>query len=428
MRRLFLALTLVFSLVIQAQNSVSVADYYRAKVDSLLMQMSSRGDIETDSVRENPAYYKMMVPPVLYNSTMERGMREGFDMHKENVSTMLDMDNDRNVLIDKMLLNVYKNHPSLIECTEGQLRDVKTVKKDETLNIPVDIKVAADAPASLPQDITESVATEYVKPNYWRTSGEFSMNFTQNYVSGNWHAGGENNKTMLALLKLVVKYDDKDKITFENVFDARLGFTTVRSDTMHSLKTNNDMLRLESKLGYKVAKNLSATIKLQMQTQSMPSYPTNSRDFVSNFMAPFDANFSIGIDYKLSGKNWAMSLYFAPLSSYNYKFVRYQRLASRFGIREGRQHKEDFGTQVVFKPNATILPNLTWSARVEFYSNYSRTYVDSESNFNLKLSKYFTATLAMYARFDDSAPRLYSDDFGYWQFKEYMTLGLKYSW
>ncbi len=430
MKRTLVLLTLIFSfsVAMKAQQAGPVADYYKAKIDSLIAQIKSNDNFQTDSIRENPAYYKMMVPTILYKSTLQRGLRDGFDLHKEGVSRMFDMDNDRAVLIDKMLLGVYRDYPSYIERTEEQLRGEKIISQDEHLNTPIDIIVNTETPAILPQDITESVATKYVKPNYWRSSGEFSLDFTQNYVSGNWHAGGENNKTMLGKLKLIVTYDDKNKITFRSVLDAHLGFTTVRADTMHSLKTNNDMLRLESKLGYKIIKNLSATINFWMQTQSMPSYPTNSRDFVSNFMAPFDANFSVGIDYSRSGKNWNMSIYLAPLSSYNYRFVRYAHLASRFGIREGRQHKEDFGSQIVITPNATIVKNLTWSARVEYYSNYSRAYVSAESNFTMRLSKYLKATLALYARFDDSAPGLYSDDFGYWQFKEFSTLGLTYTW
>ena len=45
-----------------------------------------------------------------------------------------------------------------------------------------------------------------------------------------------------------------------------------------------------------------------------------------------------------------------------------------------------------------------------------------------QLSKYFKASLMLNARFDDSAPGLYDDEYGYWQIKELMTLGVTYSW
>lgn len=426
-RTVFVAVILIVTIFVSsAQDATSVRRYYESKIDSLAIGIRHVDAFQTEDGRENSVYYRMFVPPILYKSTLRRGLADGFET-SDTVSNRRQLDESRGALIDKMLLNLYACHPQLISQTEDQLRNEFSISDVRQSDVGLAINVN-ETPAPLPQDITESVATTYVKPNFWRTSGEFSLNFTQNYVSGNWHQGGENNKTMLGLLKFIVRYNDKNKITFESVFEAKLGFTTVEADTLHSIKTNNDMLRLESKLGYKIAKNLDATINLKMSTQAMPSYPTNSRDFVSNFMAPFDATFSLGVDYKRSGKNWNMSLYFAPLSSYNYKFVRYSHLATRFGIREGRQHKEDFGTQVVLKPNATIFENLSWSSRMEFYTNYSRAFFEWENTFSMKLNKYFNVQLFLHSRFDDSAPGLYCEDYGYWQLKEYMTLGLTYSW
>ena len=188
------------------------------------------------------------------------------------------------------------------------------------------------------------------------------------------------------------------------------------------------MLRLESKFGYKIYNNINLSAKMTLQTQSMPSYPTNNPDFVSNFMAPFDANFSVGLDYKRSGNNWNLSVYFAPLSSYNYRFVRYEELASRFGIRAGRHHKEDFGTQIQPTLSATIMKNVTLNSRMEFYTNYSRAYFNWENTIKMKINKYLETTLFMHGRFDDSSRGLYSDSYGYWQLKEYFALGLSYTW
>ena len=187
-------------------------------------------------------------------------------------------------------------------------------------------------------------------------------------------------------------------------------------------------MRIQSRFGYKILNNIDLTANMTLQSQFMPNYPTNSNDFVSNFMAPFDANFSLGFNYKRSGKNWNLSLFFAPLSSYNYKFVRYSRLASRYGIRNGRQHKEDFGTQIQPTFSATIFMNVSYSSRLEFYTNYARAYFNWENTFTMNINKYLKTTLFMHGRFDDSSRGLYSDSYGYWQFKEYMSLGLTYSW
>lgn len=281
----------------------------------------------------------------------------------------------------------------------------------------------------IPDNVTGDMKTTVVKPNYWSTKGGVALKFTQNYISGNWFQGGESNNTMLGEFDFDVNYDDKDRISFKTHFDVDLGFATTKADTLHSFKTNTDRLRIESTFGYKLVKNLDVAAKMKLETQSLPNYPTNSPDFVSKFMAPFDANFSIGLNYKPAWENFRLEIYFAPLSAYNYRFVRYGSLVERYGIRPGRHHKEDFGTQlVVTVPTQKILKLVDWTSRAEYYSNYSRAFFQWENKFDISLNRYLTASLSLHARFDDSAPGLYDDEYGYWQIKEFMTLGVTYSW
>ncbi len=430
-RRFFSLVVFVFTLLtLNAQSDLNaVKQYLNMRLDSIVASWHRcNNDTVESGNRTNPTYYRMFTPPVLYESTIQRGLKQGFDLPSDSVSSELDMDERREILIDKLLLELYKEAPSLVTQTEEQMRSAVSSKELAAYDKAPEIKVNTDAPILASQDAISSLETEYRKPNYWRTSGSVSLDFTQNYVSGNWHAGGENNKTLLTIIKLHLNYDDKNKIKFKNTLEAHLGFTTVKSDTLHSVKTNNDMLRLQSNLGYNILKNLDLSLDVKLQTQMMPSYPANSPDFVSNFMAPFDASFSLGFNYNRSGKNWNATLFFAPLSSYNYKFVRHSDLASRFGIKEGRQHKEDFGTKLIFKPNVNLFKNVTWNARMEFYSTYSRTFFEWENTINMQVNRYLKATLLLHSRFDDSAPGLYSDSYGYWQLKEYMTLGVTYQW
>lgn len=416
--------------VATAQNNLdAVKKYLNMRLDSIVASWQVCNDDSIESgERTNPVYYRMFTPPVLYASTVKRGLQDGYDVQGDSLGGEMGLDEKRKILIDRLLIEIYKDHPSLVTQTEEQMRSAVSSKELAAYDKKPEIAVNTQAPILASEEAISSLETEYRKPNYWRTSGKVSLNFTQNYVSTNWHAGGENNKTLLTIIELHLNYDDKKKIKFTNTLDAHLGFTTVKSDTLHSIKTNNDMLRLQSNLGYNIVKNLDLSLDVKMQTQMMPSYPTNAPDFVSNFMAPFDASFSLGFNYSRSGKRWNASLFFAPLSSYNYKFVRHSELASRFGIKEGRQHKEDFGTKLILKPNATLFKNVTWNARLEFYSTYSRTFFEWENTINMQINRYLNATLFLHSRFDDSAPGLYSDSYGYWQLKEYMTLGITYKW
>lgn len=422
---------LVAAITMNAQNQDAVKKYFDKCLDELVAdsRLSAKDNKYTradEEERTDPTYFRMFTPTVLYESTIKQGFNDGFDLTKQGDSE-IELYEHRQMMIDRLLLNVYKLRPDMVNITEADMRSLVTpAELEEKQRALLDEK--KDKPLVIPDNVQGNLETKVVKPNYWRTSGSFSFSFTQNYFSGNWAQGGDNNKTLITILKLHLNYNDKKKISFENTFEAKLGFVTVSGDTLHNYKTNNDMLRLDSKFGYKILNNVNLSAKMTLQTQSMPNYPTNTRDFVSNFMAPFDANFSVGLDYKRSGKNWNLSVYFAPLSAYNYKFVRYGYLASRYGIRVGRQHKEDFGTQIQPTFNATICKNVTLNSRMEYYTNYSRAYFNWENTFKMKINKYLDATLFMHGRFDDSSRGLYSDSYGYWQFKEYMTLGLTYSW
>ena len=68
----------------------------------------------------------------------------------------------------------------------------------------------------------------------------------------------------------------------------------------------------------------------------------------------------------------------------------------------------------------TLFPNQNTATPKDFSWFPSR-----QNTFQLKVSKYITANIFLYPRFDDgNAP---DDDLGYWQFKEYTSIGLSYS-
>ena len=418
---LFLFMVSTF-FVSMAQNS-EVVDYYNLKIDELVARWQNLA-VDTEE-KTDPVYARMFASPVLYNSVL--GAAFGLDENEPADAESLTMDEKRAEAVDALMLELYKTAPAQVAMTEEELMSENSVPEySSAIKAPVNQVVSKIA---MPDNVTGGMKTTVVKPNYWKTSGSVSLTFTQNFISGNWFQGGESNKTMLGEFDFHLDYDDKDRITFKNHFDIDLGFATTKADTLHSFRTNTDRLRIESTLGYKLVKNLDLTAKMKLESQSLPNYPVNTPDFVSNFMAPFDANFSVGLNYKPTVLGLNPEIFFAPLSAYNYKFVRYGDLVSRYGIREGRHHKEDFGTQLIVTiPTVKIFEIVDFWTRAEFYTNYARAFFQFETKFDMKLNKYFKASLNLHARFDDSAPGLYDNEYGYWQIKELMTLGLTYSW
>ena len=419
---LLLSFCIVFTAT--SQNS-QVYRFFNKGIDAIVKE-ANEIDSDYEEEKSNHVYSRMFSIPVLYDAVINKACAGG-EAEDESDSELLAMDEKRSAVIDRLLLDMYCTHPEKIVMTEEEL-----LQEMSLAGVTTDKKPAlemANARVNIPENVAGGMKTTVVKPNYWTTSGRIAMNFTQNYISDNWYQGGESNKTMICEFDFDVNYNDKDRISFRTHFDADLGFATTKADTLHSLKTNTDRLRIESNLGYKLIKNLDATVKVKLESQSMPSYYTNSHDFASNFMAPFDANFSVGLNYKPTIKKIRLEIFFAPLSAYNYRFVRYGKLTSRYGIRAGRHHKEDFGTQLMITvPRQKISQLVNWYSKAEFYSNYARTFFQWENKFDVSLNRYLTASLNLYARFDDSAPRLKDEEFGYWQLKEFMTLGVTYSW
>ena len=420
-----LLLFFVFAMTATSQNS-QVYRFFNKGIDAIVAG-SNELDPDYEEEKSNHIYSRLFSIPLLYSSVI-RNACAGNESEGDCDSHMISMDRKRADAIDRLLLDMYRTHPEQIAMTEEELLQEQTLTGVVAERKPA-LEIA-NARVDIPGNVAGGMKTTVVKPNYWSTNGRVELKFTQNYVSGNWFQGGESNKTMFGQFDFDVNYDDKDRFTFKTHFDADLGFATSKADTLHSFKTNTDRLRIESTLGYKIVKNLDVTVKVKLESQSMPNYPTNKADFVSNFMAPFDANFSLGINYKPTLKKIRVEIFCAPLSAYNYRFVRYGDLAwQRYGIRQGRHHKEDFGTQfVVTVPRQKITKLVEWYSRAELYSNYARTFFQWENSFNVPLNRYLTASLSLHARFDDSAPGLYDEEFGYWQLKEFMTLGVTYSW
>ena len=421
--------TIVADTLLSAGSQSDVKSFFTARLDSLVAKFDTLAIDSTETEEyTNPAFVRMFVRPTLYRSVLGEEFYKDIVFDGAAQGTRLGDDAERSRVIGGVLLNLYKNNPSRVWATEDELRKEITANDVNTQQIS-GIILPSIQPIEMPDNVQGDLATKVVKPNYWRTSGGFGINYTQNFFSDNWHRGGENTKTMLVVANFKLKYDDKKKVQFENNLEAKLGFYTAPSDTVHSVKTNQDLLRFTSKLNYKGMKNFYYTVQAQVWTQFLPFYDANQTNYRSNFMAPFNANFSFGIDFKPTISKGSLSVYLAPLSAYNYRFVRYGDLAvAHYGIRKGRHHYEDFGTKLEVNATLKLLKNFTWKTRFYYYTTYARVEHDWENTFSFSFNKYISAEMFIHSRFDDKARSLRSDDYGYWQLYQNMMLGLSYTW
>ncbi len=338
-----------------------------------------------------------------------------------------------NSAIDNTLFTLYRRSPqrlcnyddmianeTLVEAAEVRSNETKDI--DKALTNTGSVKDVADIVGNVDMDI------KVTRPNFWKTSCSFSSKFTQNYFSENWYKGSNNNTNMLTTLIMKANYNDQKRITWENTLEMKLGFVTTNDDTCHNYLTNNDRLRLWSKLGVKAKKAWSYTTTLEATTQFLPSYRSNDRRKYSAFLAPLDVFLSIGMDYKPKLKNNnTLSLALLPLS-YKLRYVGDddETIHNATNMRD-RDTREDFGAKLEANSRFNIVKNLTWSMRFYCFTSYEYVEAELENKLEFRFNKYISSELYTLWRFDDNRPRQYKDDnLGYFQFREYLTFGITY--
>lgn len=331
--------------------------------------------------------------------------------------------------IDKELVKLYMNHPELIQYHELQFDSIQVVeKKRRKIRDIDDLLQDAPLPSAL-NDMNLDLDMKIKRPNFWKLSGNFSTKFSQNYFSENWHQGGNNTQNLLSSLRLEAKYDDTRKLQWENRLDMRLGFLTTNSDTCHTYIIDNDRLEAYSKIGYKMNKKGSwyYTLSLNAVTQFTPGYKANQKEKFSDFLSPLDFFLSAGIDYKPKLKKGSLSVAMLPLS-YKFRLINsdLENIHNAYGMKEN--FRQDWGSRLEVNANLTLAKNLKWRGKLYAYTSYKYVEGELENVFNYAFSKYLSAEVYTLWRFDDNRNKKYYDrNLGYFQFKEYFTFGLDYS-
>ena len=360
-------------------------------------------------------YFRLFAPTTFYHS----GANKSLSLNPNTGDEVTDA-------VDQAMMSLYLRRPDLVKNNESRLREVGSLREDvnQELTQVVDLTEKAapvpDEPEAVP------IGLVVVKPNFWKFKGDGYLQFLQNYVSGNWHKGGESNYSAVGAVTIDLNYNDKDRVTFDNRLEMKLGFQTSRTDTVHKFKTNNDLLRLTSKLGLQAHKRWYYTLQLLAYTQFARSYKANDNFVYSDFFSPFKMNVGIGMEYKVEAFNKRLTgnLNFLPLS-FNFMYVGRDALVSRNGIKGDHHTLEDFGSQFTANLQWKLTDQISYKTRFYANTSYHSALIEWENQFELKVSKYISANLFLYPRYDDSNVR--DEDLGYFQFQEYSSLGISYT-
>ena len=328
--------------------------------------------------------------------------------------------------IHSELMHLYLTHPDLVEGTDRMVQQQQTKLNDIKTPIHHDVTLVEKVAERPIEPVTAPVEIMVTRPNFWTFSGDYSLQFLQNYVSGNWYKGGESNYSALASLVMQANYNNKQKVKWENRLELKYGLQSSRSDSLHSFKSTEDLIRLTSKLGLQATKRWYYTVQFIGNTQFSHSYRSNDPKIYSAFAAPLNLNLSIGMDYSVDWLDHRLkgNFHLAPLA-YNMKYTRMLELTNRLGMEDGRHFLHDFGSEFTVDLEWNLMEMLTWKTRLYGYSTYKRTELEWENTFTFRFNRYISSQVFIYPRFDDGVSR--DNHYAFWQFKEFGSIGFQYS-
>ena len=323
------------------------------------------------------------------------------------------------------LMHLYLTRPDLVEGTDRMVQQQQTKLDDIKAPIHHDVTLVEKVAERPVDPATVPVEVMVKRPNFWTFNGDYALQFLQNYVSGNWYKGGESNYSALASLVMQANYNNKQKVKWENRLELKYGLQSSRSDSLHSFKSTEDLIRLTSKLGLQATKRWYYTVQFVGNTQFSHSYRSNDPKIYSAFAAPLNLNLSIGMDYSVDWLNHRLkgNFHLAPLA-YNMKYTRVLDLTSRLGMKDGRHFLHDFGSEFTVDLEWKLMESLTWKTRLYGYSTYKRTELEWENTFTFRFNRYISSRVFIYPRFDDGVRRV--DNHTFWQMKEFASIGFQY--
>lgn len=297
----------------------------------------------------------------------------------------------------------------------GEIPELEESKSLYEMYVPVK-SIVKDTEA----DRKERLDAVKNKKNPWYKELSTLLQFTQNYVSQNWYEGGNSAFAMYASAKGKILYDNKKWLTWENTGEWVAGFSTVSGDSLRKVCTTDDLFRLYSKLGVKVANKIYVTTTGEFRTQLFRTYNANTKNIKTGPFTPLRINLAIGIDYKpVKG----LSLVISPAA---YKLVHAADTVrsnyTSYGIKKGEKTLNQFGSSVRVEWKWKPLREIQLETNLYTYTNYRSLELDLEINCDFIINRFMSARVTLHPRYD-SALIYPGDEKAKMQFKELVSIG-----
>ncbi|MDR1258682.1 MAG: DUF3078 domain-containing protein [Tannerellaceae bacterium] len=343
---------------------------------------------------------------------------------------------EKYALDDKALRYIEDNYPAYFHYSKRDLPD--DIIKIANIRTPAYDEVPLKVTSSVVQSDMEAPEKFIPDRLYWRSSFESAIQFSQNYVSPNWHKGGSSNLNIFT--KNYLKYDyNKDKVQITNEIEIKASVYNAPNDTLHDYKIGDDILRLHSNIGYKAFNKWFYTFDTEFKTQLFSNYQENTQVKQAALLSPFTFNAGIGMKYDLKktfkerNRNLNLSINFAPVSYTFMKSLNEDIDLGRHGFRKNEETDKysstlnRFGMTIRTDMMMNFNRNVSWQSRLYYFTTYEITQFEFENTLVLAITRHFSTRIYAHLRFDDSVIKK-ADFNSYFQLNELLSFGFNYKW
>ncbi|MDR1357509.1 MAG: DUF3078 domain-containing protein, partial [Tannerellaceae bacterium] len=305
--------------------------------------------------------------------------------------------------LDNMALRyIEDNHPAYFRYSKEDLPDdmirVDNIRTPSYGNIPLNVV------SNVVQNEVEAPDKFIPDRLYWRSAFESAIQFSQNYVSPNWHKGGSSNLNIFT--RNYLKYDYvRDKVQVANEIEIKASIYNAPNDTVHDYKIGDDIFRIHSNVGYKAFNNWFYTFDTEFKTQLFSNYQENTQLKQAALLSPFAFNAGIGMRYDLDktfnarNKSLKLSMNFAPISYTFMKSVDRDIDLGRHGFKKNAETDEysntlnRFGTTIRTDMTMNFNRNITWQSRFYFFTTYEVSQFEFENTLVLAVTRHFSTRI-----------------------------------
>ena len=271
---------------------------------------------------------------------------------------------------------------------------------------------------------------------YWTSTFAADIKFSQNKTSANWHKGEINNMTIYTNTNTTYNYS-RNKVSLTNELTTNFTINNAPNDTLRKYTIGTDELRFRSNFGLKAIGNWNYSSSGEFNTSMGNKYIANKEIKNAAFLSPYTITLGLGMTYavkpkfKTKDRSVDFSLSLEPLAfKYMHSKDRDINLAAYFPKNEDGNYKRftrTFGSTITMNQTTKFNSKLALKTRFNYFTNYERVTGEFENKLDIILSRYFSTTIHIFLRYDDSVKKVEGSD-TYLQVNETFSFGFSYRW